>query len=367
MDTQDILNHRLISQSICGVTPKKPEEVVYSLGAMQAQDYNSALWAIGLRCNGDTTISDIHTSIDERKIVRTWLMRGTLHFASSHDLRWMLSLFAPRLVSTAKLRDRHLGLSDVDVDRAKSLFFEALHGGKQLTRDELYRILEENGLRSTKNLGYHMLYRAAWDGLICFGSHNGKQPTFALLDEWIHGGIELTREEALGELALRYFTGHGPATLNDFAWWSGLKVTDTRIGILKTSSKLKKEVIGDITYYGSTKTPAPIKNGQTVHLLPAFDEYLVGYEDRSAMLGNKQTREWINSGKAVVHSNGVFAPVIVIDGEVLGTWKRTQTEKNAVIILTQFTKLSREQLSDVRSVVERYGKFFQTDTILKIN
>ena len=132
------------------------------MGAIQAQDYYAALWAIGLRCREGTTVKDVEDAIAKKKIARTWLMRGTLHFAASSDIHWMLRLFAPRLLKTAITRDRHLGLSDKVVEKTKVLFYNALKGGKQLTRKEMYAVLKKGGVPSNNNLGYHMLYRAAW-------------------------------------------------------------------------------------------------------------------------------------------------------------------------------------------------------------
>ncbi|HYW82519.1 MAG TPA: crosslink repair DNA glycosylase YcaQ family protein, partial [Spirochaetia bacterium] len=168
------------------------EGVLASLGAMQAQDYLAALWAIALRCRGSTTKAKVEEAIVRKEISRTWLMRGTLHFASSRDVHWMLRLFAPRLLKTAISRDRHLGLGDDAIRRAEGLFVKALKREGQLTRDEMYKVLEKGGMDVAGPLGYHLLYRAAWDAVICFGAHQGKQPTFELLEERIASRRELS-------------------------------------------------------------------------------------------------------------------------------------------------------------------------------
>jgi Winged helix DNA-binding domain len=202
MENEDITSTRLSNQHInLDSTAKSPGDVLTSLGAMQAQDHPAALWAIGLRCENSTTKRDVEEAIAKREISRTWLMRGTLHFASSHDIHWMLRLFAPRLLSTAISKDRHLGLGDGVIKRAEELFAKALRGNRQLTRDKMYKVLEKGGIHTTGMLGYHMLYRAAWDGVICFGAHEGKQPTFQLLDERIPSKRELSNAQALAELA----------------------------------------------------------------------------------------------------------------------------------------------------------------------
>jgi hypothetical protein len=372
MRHSEIVNYRLASQHIAQLNnlSKRPEDVLASMGAMQAQDYNAALWAIGLRCK-KCTLKDVQNAIAQKKIVRTWLMRGTIHFAASNDIHWMLGLFAPRLLTTAISRDRRLGLSDKAVEDAKKAFAKELGKKGQLTRDEMYKVLEKCGISTAANplgyqLGYHMLYRAAWDGVICFGAHDGKQPTFVLLDKWVTKRDVHSSEEALAKLASRYFTSHGPATIKDYVWWSGLKVSDAKIGIGKASPKLVSEEIDGKTYYYQ-KLPNVKKNGKEVHLLPAFDEYIVSYNDRSALLSNPNTQKALKSGKVTfIHSNGVFLPTIVIDGEVVGTWKRKNAKGKAVLTMQPFLKLNKEQISGVKEAAAKYENFLQMPVDLKI-
>ncbi len=369
MDTSDIANFRLSTQHINN-TVSSPEEVLSSMCAIQAQDYQAALWAIGLRCREGTTVKDVENAIARREIARTWLMRGTLHFAVSSDIHWMLRLFAPRLLNTAITRDRHLGLSDKVVEKTKALFYDALKGGKQLTRKEMYKVLERGRVPSNNNLGYHVLYRAAWDGLICFGPYAGKEQTFVLLDEHITKRRELSDEQANAELAYRYFSSHGPATIKDYVWWSGLKVSDARTGIARAKSKLVEEEIDGNTYYMPKSIPRSRDNLYSVHLLPAFDEYLVAYADRSTAFGNTQMQKalngMLNAGKvSIIHSNGIFVPVIVVDGEVVGAWSRKFEKEKVVVTLKQYVKLSKENLERVKEEVERYGRFLGMDTVVK--
>ena len=355
----EIARNRLSNQHIFHDSKMSPEDVLTSLGAIQAQDYPAALWAIGLRCSGSTTKEEVEFAISERKITRTWLMRGTLHFASSRDIHWMLRLFAPRLLNTAISRDRHLGLGDDTIRKAEGLFAEALKGNARLTRDEMYKVLEKGGVDIAGALGYHMLYRAAWDGVICFGAHGGKQPTFELLDERVASGRELSSDKALSELASRYFTSHGPATIKDYLWWSGLKTSDAKSGIEAASALLASEEVGGKMYY-MAKSPKPGKNQRKVHLLPAFDEYLVGYADRSAMLGTADTQRMLRSGKIVfTHSNGIFLPVVLADGEVVGTWKRKSEKGRVAVSVRQFTKFDEDVVKGVREDANRYSDFLQ--------
>jgi hypothetical protein len=282
----------------------------------------------------------------------------------------MLKLFAPRLLNTAISRDRHLGLGDAAIKKAESLFARALKGNRQLTRDEMYEVLEKGGIHAATNLGYHMLYRAAWDGVICFGAHEGKQPTFELLDERIASRKELSNERALAELASRYFTSHGPATIKDYLWWSGLKASDAREGIEGASRRLASEEVDGKTYYMPKKLPRPSKDSKRgdVHLLPAFDEYLVGYSDRSAVLGNEDTQKMLKSGKIFfTHSNGIFLPVLVADGEVIGTWKRKSEKGKIAVTMRPFAKLDEAQLKEARDAAQRYGDFLEVPIVTSLD
>jgi hypothetical protein len=360
MEKEDIAAFRLSNQHINLSSPKSPADVLASLGAIQAQDYPAALWAIGLRCGDATTRRDVEEAIAKRSISRTWLMRGTLHFASSRDIHWMLGLFAPRLVNTAIARDRHLGLSDDVVRKAEGLFAEALKGNRQLAREEMYKVLEKGGVHAGGSLGYHMLYRAAWDGVICFGAHDGKQPTFELLDERIVSKTVLSNRQALAQLASRYFTSHGPATIKDYVWWSGLRITDAKTGIEGASPRLASEEVDGKTYHMASDMPKPRRRDGGVHLLPAFDEYLVGYSDRSAMLGNEDTQRMLRSGKIFfTHSNGIFLPVVVADGEVVGTWKRKHEKGKVAVTIRPFVKLDGELIKGVKEAAKSYGDFLE--------
>ncbi len=366
MDIEDITAYRLRGQHISSAPFLKPQDMVSAFGAIQAQDYQAALWAIGLRSKDGTTKSDVEKAIAERKIVRTWIMRGTLHMASSVDIRWMLSLFAPRLANIAKQRDSNLGLNEKVIEKTKALFAEALSGGKCLSRNEMHRILNKGGVPGSNNLGYHMLYRAAWDGLICFGPHEGKQPTFVLLDEWVPKSKQLTEKESLAELTLRYFTSHGPATLKDYLWWSGLKVQDAKAGLEACSSKINEGTVNGTTYYMPKAIPKQKADSGSTYLLPAYDEYLIGYSDRSAMLKHNAAQEWIKKANViVVHSNGIFLPIIISEGRVIGTWKRTNKKDKIVITLSSFTKLTKEQTSGAKEAAEKYGIFYESEVELK--
>lgn len=205
----DIAHQRLHNQAIAPADMVTPGALVKQLGAVQAQDYLGALWAVGLRMQ-QAIEADIEQAIANREIIRTWPMRGTLHFVAPDDVRWMLALLTPRIIARAARRHKQLELDEVTFARSETLFAKALQGGKQLTRSELMDVLEQDGISTNTQRGYHILWRAGQNGLICFGPRRGKQDTFVWLDDWLPQGKSLSREESLAELAYRYFTGHGP-------------------------------------------------------------------------------------------------------------------------------------------------------------
>ena len=331
MTDTDIARQRLVSQRIEGERLEKPEEVVRWLGAIQAQDYPQALWAIGLRLRS-ATVADVERAIAEGKILRTWPMRGTLHFVPPEDARWMLELSASRILARDGRRLGQLGLDKEIMERCKELFHEALRGNRSLSRPEMMRLLEEAGIGTQGQRGYHILWYLSQAGLICPGPMQDKQQTFVLLDEWVPRSRELSREDSLAELAGRYFASHGPATVHDFAWWSGLTVTETRSSLEAATPELISEQLDGKEYWMTSDAPRHTGHDESsVHLLPAFDEYLLGYRDRTAVLARE------DASKIVPGGNGVFRPTVVVGGRVVGTWKR-RLRKNAIdLTLDPFT------------------------------
>ena len=350
MNSNTIVQQRLQNQAITGTRFTTPGEVVAWLGAVQAQDYLGSLWAIGLRMQQSTEAA-IEEAIAARTIVRTWPMRGTLHFVAAVDARWMLALLTPRVIARSAGRFRQLGLRDADIDRSREVCIAVLQGGRQLTRNALYQKLEAAGISTAGQRGIHIVGRLAHEGLLCFGNREGKQHTFALLDEWIPPAGRMERDEALAELTRRYFAGHGPATTRDFMWWSGLTAAEVNEGLALVKPQLAQEKIGGKIYWFSPDAPIAETGSSEVHLLPGFDEYLVGYKDRSAVLG---THDWqlVNPG-----NNGMLSPTIIVDGQVAGTWKRTF--KNGAVAITPllFTGLSAEEAEALEQAAQRYGSF----------
>ena len=349
MKSPHLLEQRLQNQSISGTGCGQPAEAVARLGALQAQDYPSALWAIGLRTQ-DATEAAIERAIQERSIVRTWLLRGTLHFVAAADLRWMLSLLRPRLLSGSRGRQRQLGLDETTFQAARQVLTQALQGGRTLQRDELFARMEAAALSTAGQRGYHILWQLAVEGLLCFGARRGRQFTFALLDEWLPSTKTLEHDQALAELARRYFTGHGPATLQDFGWWSGLDGTQAKTGLELAGAALEKETIAGQTYWFSGYSSAAAELSPAAHLLPAFDEYIVGYRDRTAVLDAHQTKQAISS-------NGIFHPALVIDGRVAGTWKKAVKAGALAVTPNLFAPLTAGEEHAFQAEAARYAAF----------
>ena len=340
---------RLHAQQIEGARGESPSAVVRALGAVQAQDYLGALWAVALRTRGCTE-ADVEVALAERSIVRSWPMRGTLHFVAAEDLRWMLALCAPHVVRRAARRLSQLGIDAPTLVKARRVLERALADGEPRTRSAVYRMLDEGGVATTGQRGIHILWHLAQEAALCFGPRAGKQHTFALLDRWLPRRVERSREASLAELARRYFTSHGPATQRDFAWWSGLPAGVAReaVALAAAHECVARESMGGAELFGGAASASPPVAAAAAHLLPAFDEYLVGYTDRSAVLDAPRL---VNAG------GGLLSATVVIDGRVVGSWKRTLTRREVVVRVNPFAPLGRAHQRALERAAIRYGGF----------
>ena len=348
MTNRDIAHQRLYNQHISRADFEKPSDVIAWLGAAQGQDYLSVLWAIGLRMR-HATEAGIEQAIADKTIVRSWPMRRTLHYVAATDIRWLLELMEPRAIAASAYGDRQLELDDATFAKSNKVLVRELEGGKQMTRPELAAALERAGISTADYRLGHILYRASILRLICFGVRRGKQFTFTLFDEWVPQCKAIERDEALAELARRYFTGHGPATLQDFIWWSGLKAADARAGLETIKPQLVREVVGEQTYWFPQSAQVK-KDATKVYLLPPFDEYTVAYKDRSAVLAPAYT-------KSLHTGNGVFKPIVVVDGQVVGIWKREFKKNSLVIGVSPFNPLSKTDQQKIARAADRYAEF----------
>ena len=351
----EIARRRLHNQHLTRREIETPQALVEWMGAVQAQDFAGAKWALGLRLHG-VTDEDIERAFSDGAILRTHVMRPTWHFVSPADIRWLLALTAPRIQRAMASYNRKNELDEAAFRRTNAVLAQALQGDKQLTRDELAVALQEAGIATEgEQRVTFIMMQAELDGVICSGARRGKQFTYALLAERAPQARELARDEALAELTMRYFRSHSPATAQDFAWWSGLTLADVKTGLAMTASQLLQETIDGQIYWFSPATPSasPAQNmPQTAHLLPDYDEYTVGYTDRSAIFDDAHTDKLDPRG-------GLLMNTMSLDGQIVGDWKRT-FKKNSVIITTNpFVTLSSAETRLFAAAANRYSEFLQ--------
>lgn len=360
MKNSEIAHQRLFNQSISSERAMfaNPADVVGWLCAVQAQDYAGAKWALGLRMQ-HAVDGDIDQAFAEGLILRTHLMRPTWHFVTPADIRWLLALTAPRVHTANGFMYRKLELDDAILQKSNAVLAGALQGGNHLTRDELQDVLTQAGIVADNGLRlvYFMMY-AELEGLICSGPRRGKQFTYALLDERAPNVRRLEREEALVELAARYFASRGPATVQDFAKWSGLTLADARRGLEAVKSQFHEEVIEGQTYW-FPPVNAPAKDESPVaHLLSIYDEYVSSYKDRSA-IGTAE------DGARLSALGNDLAYIILVNGQIVGTWKRTLAKASVVVRTNLFRQLTEAEHQALAAAAQHYGDFLQRPVTLE--
>jgi hypothetical protein len=348
-----ILADRLHNQRLSASEFKKPADVVRWLGAVQAQDFNGAKWALALRMR-QTTNAAIEDAYNAGEILRTHLMRPTWHFVAPDDIRWLLELTAPRVNIKSGPNYRKLELDHSVFNLSNKVLVKALKGGKHQTRSALRKVLNDAGVAVDDSVRLaHIFLRAELDGVVCSGPLRGKQFTYALLDERVPATKALTREEALAKLTRRYFTSHGPATLQDFMWWSGLTVADARQGTALIDRHLRKAVVDEKDFLSPRSVKSVPGPTYSAHLLPAYDEYTVAYKDRHAIFN-------VNDTKSPLTVQGLLDPIVIVDGRMVGTWKRTNDKKSMTITLDTVRALTRLENEAIAKAVDRYAAFIGT-------
>jgi hypothetical protein len=349
MDQDRITALRIINQQLTDSKFKSVKELAGWMGALQAQDYNMSKWALGIRLQ-DSTEADINMEINKGGIIRTHLLRPTWHVVSADDIYWILELTAPRIKASSKTRDKQLGLTESIYSKCNRIFEKSLRDGNHQTREELISELKNSKIDVKDNRASHIFMRAELDGLICSGKQKEGRATYALLEEWVPEHNKKLRDESLKELARRYFTSHGPATMQDFTWWSGLSVSDVKLALDFNNDNLVTEVIQDKTYRLAKSCLDRETDFHHFCFLPAFDEFLISYRDRSAALS------FVDNKKAI-SDNGIFYPTILFNGKVVGTWKR-QSKSGKVILNTQLFKIGSSDLDKaIQRSSDRYAGF----------
>jgi hypothetical protein len=347
----DIVQKRLANHRLARAEMQTPAEVVRWLGAVQAQDYLGAKWALGLR-GRSITEADVDRAFDAGEILRTHILRPTWHFVTPADIRWMLALSAPRLQAVHASIYRKLELDPRTLRRGRTVMERALRG-KSRTRAELRSILERAGIRTDSLRLVHLLLYSELEGGIVSGPRRGKQLTWALLDERAPGAKPLDRDESLGRLTRRYFSSHGPATLRDYAWWSGLTVPDAKRGIDIVKADLSESAVDGLSYWSFRASRARArKPPSSGHLLPNYDEYLIAYKDRGPVVAGAA---WT-----------AFSHSLLLDGRLAGTWRRTYTRDTVAVEVEAvlYRRPSKAEARAIAGAAERYRRFACAPVVL---
>jgi hypothetical protein len=349
----DIAARRLQAQRLTGEPFTSAVDTVRWLGAVQAQDYAGAMWAVGQRTQGATAAA-LDRLFDAGVILRTHVLRPTWHFVLPEDIRWLLELTGPRVRRGLAARWRQLGIDAGVVVRASAAFSAALAGGSHLTRPELGAVLRAAGIAPDAQRLPHLLLAAELDGLIASGPRRGKQFTYALLEERAPApqARVLDRPAALAELARRYFRSHGPAQVQDFVWWSGLTVADARTGIALAGAALAHQVLGGKDYWFDAEAGPAGTAAAVAHLLANFDEYTVGYRDRAAVVHADRPFE-----PALFSFGSILSNVVTVGGRVRGAWRRMDVRGGVRVEVRLLDRLDTAEAAAVEEAGHRLGRF----------
>ncbi len=355
----DLISRRLRNQHLTRPGRREPAQVVASLGAMQAQDFPAATWGIALRAASCSSES-VEEAFNAGAILRTHVLRPTWHFVAAGDIKWILELSAPRVHAANAYYYRQCGLDAKLLARSCAMMSRVLEGGQFQTRAELAVALKRAKiLADGLKLAYIMMH-AELDGVITSGPRRGKQFTYGLLSDRAPHARSRDRADALAELTTRYFTSHGPATVRDFVWWSGLTVKDAQAGIEAARSKLHQERLDGRVYWSGTAPGAAAVRGCTALLLPNYDEYLIAYKDRGAVVDSAR------AANIVARSNGAFPHHLVIDGRLAGSWTRTLKGNSVLIEVAPYKPLTPAQSRAVMSAADCFGEFLGLPASLAI-
>ena len=323
-------------------------------GALQAQDLASGKWSLGVRMPGATE-ADIDTALASAQVIRTWPMRGTIHVVHPQNAHWLLELTGRRALNGLQARWDFLGLDKATVDHAAEVLGTALRG-RRMTRSDCLSTLQAAGIDTSGQRSYHLLWHTAQIGVTCIGPNEGTEQTFVLLDEWAPRQLRPQRDEALAMLARMYFRSHGPTTRPDFQGWTGLTATDSKKAIA-TADLNTATLDGAEVYY----LPADVAQPPEMLLLPGFDEYLLGYKDRSLFMDPQHARRIVPGG------NGMFRATVVHRGRVIGTWQRKPLTKAVRITVSSFSALPARTRRAVEEPAQRYADYLGKDLDLRFD
>lgn len=350
MNSAELLRIRLYNQLLSLHDVKEPRDVVARMGAMQSQAPDMAKWAIGSRLQA-VTVKGITEALNRGEVIRTHILRPTWHFVAPEDIHWMHALSYPRLKPVYRSYAKMLNTDESLIYRSIPLIGELLSGGKHLTRQEIGDALTGRGVTFDDNHLSLLLSFAELEGVIVNGRTEGNRQTFTLLDEWVPVKPSVSREEALERLARKYFSSHGPATLHDFSWWSGLSVTECRQALEMIRPGFIRETVNGRECWMPNNTLTPPEDNDSALLLAAFDEFVVSYKERSEII------DGAHSGK-VITRNGIFSPTVILNGKVIGRWKKSIRKGSPHMELAFFEKVTKKDTLLFQPEVERLQKFY---------
>lgn len=353
MNISQLIRLRLASQQLADKKLSTVKDLVAYMGALQAQDFAMSKWAIGIRMK-DVKQHTVEAAVNAGKIIRTHVLRPTWHFVDAEDIYWLLQLTASNIKKIMRSHDKQLGLDEKIYSKTNKIIEKMLVSKKHITREEIVLQLQKK-FDVFENRSMHYLLRAELDGIICSGKIINNKHTYALLSETVKKKKQFNREESLHTLATKYFQSHGPATLQDFTWWSGLTITDATNAIHTLDRCFVKESLNNKTYWLKQDTK-PV-NKSTAFTLPPYDEYLISYKDRSAMIIKE-------SYKKIISSNGIFFPVVLINGKVAGKWNRKIVQNKVEVNPDMFTASSPALNNKINNCFKEYAAFIDKELIL---
>ncbi|MDC5697881.1 winged helix DNA-binding domain-containing protein [Intrasporangium calvum] len=340
-------------------TPTAPVSalsVTRELGALQAQDYLSGVWSLGVRSG--LTKAEIEQAVQQRQVVRTWPMRGTIHFVPAEDARWMSRLLAGRVIGSLRARYEQLSITEREIGTAAGVFAE--HLTEPVRRPDVIALLEAAGIDPSGQRAYHLVGHHCMTGLLCQGPMIGKQPSFVLIDSWVPASREPTREEGLATVVERYLRGHGPVTEKDVAGWLAHPLGLAREALALLGDRVLREELDGETWLTHADVPRRAAGPTGVHLLPQWDEFLLGYRSRDLTLPDEHL------ARVVPGRNMVFQPTLVIDGEVAGTWKRQESASGVRVEVSPFSPLTTTARRGLEASSAAYGQFLGRAVELRV-
>lgn len=350
MDATSIAQMRLINQKLVKTDLTSPVDVVSWMGAIQAQDYTMSRWAVGsrLKTSTDRLITE---AVDNGAIIRTHILRPTWHLVTADDIRWMMPLSGPRVRVATRASDKFYGFTDEIVTRNNKTVAAIIEKKGSLTRPQIEAEFNKLGIKTDYfNFMAYVMMCAELDGVVCSGRGDGAKQTYCLFEERVGKLTPLPEDEALEKLARKYFTSHAPATLQDFMWWSGLSTTQARLGMKLIKSDFEVVVADGGEYWVNRSFNGSLEHDSDIHLLPAFDEFIVSYRERRHIFENTDYSK-------IITRNGIFKPAITCGGKVLGLWKRLK-KKEAIAVETElFSKVNKKDQQNIDRALEAYKLF----------